>query len=84
MSKITVTVTFTEKELREMLISSQHGIEILDKPRMKKIMSSPKFARNLGLDLKHGYRQSCEDAPSYELLEFLDLDRCVIDTTQYS
>ena len=84
MSKITVTVTFTEKELREMLISSQHGIEILDKQRMKKIMASPKFARNLGLDLKHVYRQSCEDAPSYELLEFLDLDRCVIDTTQYS
>ena len=37
MSKITVTVTFTEKELREMLISSQHGIEIVDKQRMKKI-----------------------------------------------
>jgi len=51
MSKITVEVTFTEKELKELLIDGLEGLEVTDKVKMKKIFNSKSFAKGLAEDL---------------------------------
>ena len=52
MSKITVEVTFTEKELKELLIEGLR-FEVTDKVKMKKIFNSKSFAKGLAEDLKY-------------------------------
>ena len=84
MSKITVTVTFTEKQLKELLIGGIEELEITDKAGLKKIFNSKRFAKNLAEDLKYVWTQNVQDEPSYELLECMGLDVCCADTTQYS
>ena len=83
MSKITVEVTFTEKELKELLIEGLR-FEVTDKAKMKKIFNSKSFAKDLAEDLKYIWTQNVQDEASYELLESMGLDECCEDTTQYS
>ena len=83
MSKITVEVTFTEKELKELLIDGLEGLEVTDKVKMKKIFNSKSFAKGLAEDLKYIWTQNVQDEASYELLESMGLDECCEDTTQY-
>lgn len=83
MSKITVEVTFTEKELKELLIEGLR-FEVTDKVKMKKIFNSKSFAKGLAEDLKYIWTQNVQDEASYELLESMGLDECCEDTTQYS
>lgn len=83
MSKITVEVTFTEKELKELLIEGLR-FEVTDKVKMKKIFNSKSFAKDLAEDLKYIWTQNVQDEASYELLESMGLDECCEDTTQYS
>ena len=83
MSKITVEVTFTEKELKELLIKGLR-FEVTDKVKMKKIFNSKSFAKGLAEDLKYIWTQNVQDEASYELLESMGLDECCEDTTQYS
>ena len=83
MSKITVEVTFTEKELKELLIEGLK-FEVTDKVKMKKIFNSKSFAKGLAEDLKYIWTQNVQDEASYELLESMGLDECCEDTTQYS
>ena len=83
MSKITVEVTFTEKELKELLIEGLR-FEVTDKVKMKKIFNSKSFAKGLAEDLKYIWTQNVQNEASYELLESMGLDECCEDTTQYS
>ena len=83
MSKITVEVTFTEKELKELLIEGLR-FEVTDKVKMKKIFNSKSFAKGLAEYLKYIWTQNVQDEASYELLESMGLDECCEDTTQYS
>ena len=84
MSKITVEVTFTEKELKELLIDGLEGLKVTDQIKMKKIFNSKSFAKGLAEDLKYIWTQNVQDEASYELLESMGLDECCEDTTQYS
>ena len=84
MSKITVTVTFTEKELKELLIDGLEGLKVTDKVKMKKIFNSKSFAKDLAEDLKYIWTQNLQDEASYELLECMGLEECCEDTTQWN
>ena len=77
MNKIAVTVTCTEKELKDLLIGGfATDIEITDKAKMKKIFNSKRFAKDLAYDLKYVWSLNVQDDPSYELIESLGLDAC--------
>ena len=66
MSKIAVTIHFTEAEFKRMILDD--GMEIMDKAKFSKIFNSPKFAKNLAADMKDVWLQANEDIDDVEFL----------------
>jgi hypothetical protein len=66
MSKIAVTIHFTEAEFKRMI--KDDGFEITDKEKFSKIFNSPKFAKNMAADMKDVWLRANEDMDDVELL----------------
>lgn len=66
MSKIAVTIHFTEAEFKRMI--KDDGMEITDKAKFSEIFNSPKFAKNMAADMKDVWLQANEDMDDVELL----------------
>ena len=66
MSKITIEVTFTEKEFREVI--EYAGLEITDKSEFKKVFASKAFAKALAADLKQCWESANEDSGDMDCL----------------
>ena len=66
MSKIAVTIHFTEAEFKRMI--KDDGMEITDKAKFSEIFNSPKFAKNLAADMKDVWIQANEDMDDVEML----------------
>lgn len=66
MSKIAVTIHFTEAEFKRMI--KDDGMEITDKAKFSEIFNSPKFAKNLAADMKDVWLQANEDMDDVEML----------------
>jgi hypothetical protein len=66
MSKIAVTIHFTEAEFKRMI--KDDGMEITDKEKFSKIFNSAKFAKNLAADMKDVWIQANEDMDDVEML----------------
>jgi hypothetical protein len=66
MSKIAVTIHFTEAEFKRMI--KDDGMEITDKAKFSEIFNSAKFAKNLADDMKDVWIQANEDMDDVEML----------------
>lgn len=66
MSKIAVTIHFTEAEFKRMI--KDDGMEITDKALFSQIFNSAKFAKNLAADMKDVWLQANEDMDDVEML----------------
>ena len=66
MSKITVEVSFTEKEFREVI--EYAGLVVTDKAEFKKVFASKAFARALAADLKQCWESANEDSGDMDCL----------------
>ena len=66
MSKIAVTIHFTEAEFKRMI--KDDGMEITDKAKFSQIFNSAKFAKNLAADMKDVWIQANEDMDDVEML----------------
>jgi hypothetical protein len=75
MSKITVEVTFTEKEFRKMIKDAE--FKITDEAKFLKIINSKKFAKTLAADLKLVWEETNEESHDLDMvIAGLDLDEC--------
>ena len=66
MNKITVEVTLTEKEFRDMVKDA--GLEITDKVGFKKVFNSKAFARALSADLKQCWEDTNSESGDMDCL----------------
>ena len=75
MSKITVEVTFTEKEFRKLIKDAEFNIT--DEAKFLKIINSKKFAKTLAADLKLVWGETNEESHDLDMvIAGLDLDEC--------
>ena len=75
MSKIAITVTFTEAEFRKMIKDAE--FEITDEAKFLKIIHSKKFAKTLAADMKLVWEETNEESHDLDMvLAGLDLDEC--------
>ena len=75
MSKIAITVTFTDAEFRKLIKDAE--FEITDEAKFLKIIHSKKFAKTLAADLKLVWEETNEESHDLDMvLAGLDLDEC--------
>jgi TPP-dependent trihydroxycyclohexane-1,2-dione (THcHDO) dehydratase len=76
MSKIAITVEFTEAEFRKMVKDAD--CKITDEALFLKVVHSKEFAENLAADLKQVWEETNEDSYDLEsVLSCMGFDECV-------
>jgi UDP-3-O-acyl-N-acetylglucosamine deacetylase len=75
MTKITITVEFTEAEFERMV--QEAGMQITDAAKFKEILASKTFAQDLAEDLKQVWTETNIDCDMQEVFEGLGLGECV-------
>ena len=80
MSKIAITIEFTEAEFKRMIKEAE--CKITDEAKFVEIINGKKFAKELARDMKDIWKQSNED-DLVVVLQCLGLDEC-IEEREYS
>ena len=80
MSKIAITIEFTEAEFKRMIKEAE--CKITDETKFVEIINGKKFAKELARDMKDIWKHSNED-DLVAVLECLGLDEC-IEEKEYS
>lgn len=76
MSKIAITITFTEKEFRKMIRDAE--CQITDEAKFVEVFHSKKFAKELAADIKQVWYDANEDNHDMEsVLSCMGFDECV-------
>jgi hypothetical protein len=74
MSKIAITIEFTEAEFKRMIKEAE--CKITDEAKFVEIINGKKFAKELARDMKDIWKQSNED-DLVVVLQCLGLDECI-------
>jgi hypothetical protein len=76
MSKIAITIEFTEAEFKRMIKEAE--CKITDEAKFVEIINGKKFAKELARDMKDMWKQSNENSGDMEsVLQCLGLDECI-------
>ena len=75
MNKITITLTLSEKEMRDMI--EYNDMKIINEAKFKKIFASKKFSKELALDMMDVWEQTNTDSGGMDSLLEMFFEDCL-------
>ena len=75
MNKITITLTLSEKEMRDII--EYNDMKIINEAKFKKIFASKKFAKKLALDMMDVWEQTNTDSGDMDSVLEMFFEDCL-------